>query len=122
MMSADLSLAAYGSTRGGSEWVMVVNQKEGPAFEAITAATFAPAGHRLAYVARRGGQQFVVVDSSVSPGYLNVMANQLWFSADGQHVGYLAQTAGGQNPWHAVVDGNAGPRSEERRVGKECRS
>ena len=109
MMSADLSLVAYGATRGGSEWVVVVNQKEGPAFEAITAATFAPAGHRLAYVARRGGQQFVVVDSSVSPGYLNVMANQLWFSADGQHVGYLAQTAGGQNPWHAVVDGNAGP-------------
>ena len=109
MLSADQRLVAYAATRGGSEWAMVVNQKEGPAFDTIIAATFAPAGHRLAYVARKGNEQFVVVDSSVSPGYLNVMVNQLWFSADGQHVGYIAQTAGGQNPWHAVVDGNAGP-------------
>jgi WD40 repeat protein len=109
MISADSSRVAYVATKGPSDSVMVLNQKEGPVFEGIRFAKFSPVGHRLAYIGTKGGKQYVVTDAALSAGYGAVMPNELGFSADGQHVGYTASTGEAQNPWRVVVDGKEGP-------------
>lgn len=109
MISPDLSRVAYVATKGPSDWVMVVNHKEGPVFEQIKFATFSPVGHRLAYIGTKGGKQYAVVDSTISAGYQMVAASELSFSADGKHVGYTASTGIGPNPWRVVIDGKEGP-------------
>lgn len=120
-ISADGSRVAYTASKG-SEWVMVVNHKEGPPFDSISAAWFSPVGHRLAYLAHKGNLDVVVTDSTVSPGYAGVRGgredaqNGLMFSADGQHVGYVAWSTGKQpgqfaeqNTFYVVVDGKPSP-------------
>lgn len=109
MISPDLTRVAYAATKGPSDWVMVVNQKEGPVFERISFATFSPVGHRLAYIGTKGGKQYVVIDSTISAGYALVAASELRFSADGQHVGYTASTGAPKDPWRVVIDGKEGP-------------
>lgn len=108
MISPDQKRVAYLAGKGPSDWMMVVNNKEGPAFDRISIASFSPVGHRLAYIAQKGGKNFVVVDASVSPAYDQAPANELWFSADGQHVGYLVMSGTAPTAWHAVIDGKEG--------------
>jgi Tol biopolymer transport system component len=107
MISPDLTRVAYAATRGPSAWMMVVNHQEGPVFDGIKSAAFSPVGHRLAYIGTKGGKQYVVVDSTISPGYQIV--GQSEFSADGQHFGYTASTGPGAKGWRAVIDGKEGP-------------
>lgn len=108
MISPDGSRVAYVATKGPSECVMVLNQKEGPAFDSIKFATFSPVGHRLAYIGSKGGKQYVIVDATLSPAYQMVMPGELSFSEDGKHVGYTASTGSAPSPWRVVVDGKEG--------------
>ncbi|MFN0059784.1 MAG: choice-of-anchor tandem repeat GloVer-containing protein [Planctomycetota bacterium] len=105
MISPDLTRIAYAATKGPSNWVMVINQKEGPSFDRILYATFSPVGHRLAYIALKGSKTYVVVDDTISPGYQTVMPGEMRFTADGKHFGYTASTGTGPSPWRVVVDG-----------------
>jgi uncharacterized repeat protein (TIGR03803 family) len=106
--SPDGTRFAYVASKG-SDWVMVINQKEGPAFDRINAALFSPVGHRLAYIATKAGKQQVVVDSFISNPYQNVPLSESQFSSDAQHFGFVAQSDPSVPSWHAVVDGKEGP-------------
>ncbi len=111
MISPDKTRCAYVATKGPNDAMMVVNHKEGPVFERIATAAFGPQGHRLVYIGTKGGKSYIVIDGTISPPYQQVLATEMLFSADGQHVGYAAQTAGagGTPTWHAVIDGKEQP-------------
>jgi len=117
MISPDATQVAYVATKGPTDYVMVVNHKESPVFERISAATFAPVGHRLAFVASKGGKQYLVVDGKMSPGYARVAASELAFTRTGKHLGYVVadqRTAGqGGGPWWM---GRKAPRTRASRA------
>jgi uncharacterized repeat protein (TIGR03803 family) len=106
MISADHSTVAYVAGKGPGDFVMVVNQKEGPDFDRINSAFFSPVGHRLAYVASKGTQQILVADGTAGTAYAAI--SEVTFSADGKHLAYIVR--GTENPpkTHVVLDGKDG--------------
>lgn len=109
MISPDQTRVAYAAKKGPSDCVMVVNNKEGPVFENIIYATFSPVGHRLAYIATKGGKQYVIVDATISAPYEWVMPSDFSFTADGTHYGYTAAKGAGNKSWRVVIDDKEGP-------------
>ena len=89
--SRDGSLHAY-AARKGSNWFIVVNGKEGPAFDRVIKPLFSPDGKYLVYRARKDGKRFVVVadaDGKIlrqHAAYEQVF--QPVFTADGKSVAY----------------------------------
>lgn len=107
MISPDEMRFAYVARKGTADWVMVINQKEGSAFDGINGAFFSPVGHRLMYIANKSGKQMVVVDSTISAAYPRVALPQ--FNPDGKHFGFVAQLPTNPPTYCAVVDGKEGP-------------
>jgi Tol biopolymer transport system component len=69
------------------------------------AVTVSPDSRRVAYVARRGGKQFVVVDGVEGKEYGGIGERTLLFSPDSRRVAYVARRGGKQ---FVVVDGVEG--------------
>ncbi len=109
MISPDQARVAYVAGKGPDNWMMVLNQREGPAFGQIPIAAFGPVGHRFAYIGIKGGKSYVVVDGTISSAYDYVLATEMQFSPDGQRIGYVAQSGQGMTAWHAVIDGEEQP-------------
>ncbi|TWJ32962.1 WD40 repeat protein [Geobacter argillaceus] len=87
----DGSRHAY-TARNGKNWFLVVNGKEGPAFDRVVTPMFSPDGSRLIYRARKDGKRFVVVADANGvvmrqhPNYEMVFPPV--FTADGKSVAY----------------------------------
>jgi hypothetical protein len=85
------SIHAY-AARKGKDWFVVVNGKEGPAFDRVVKPIFSPGGEKLVYRARKDGKRFIVVADesgktiSQHPAYEQVF--QPVFTADGKSVAY----------------------------------
>lgn len=90
--------------RRGRGWVMVVDGEESEVYEADGGRAgevewggkgelaFSPDGGRVAYVARKGGKDFVMLDGAAGARYDDI-AN-LAFTPDGRHVVHTARRAG----------------------------
>ena len=99
----------------GRGWVMVVDGAESELYEPDGGASgevvwsrdgrlaFSKEGGRLAYVGRKGGKEFVVLDGAAGATY-DAVAN-LDFTPDGRHVVYTARRKGKSV---VVVDGVEG--------------
>lgn len=89
--SGDGRKHAYAARRD-QNWFVVVNGKEGPAFDRVVMPVFSPDGSKLIYRVRKDGKRFVVVaDSSGKiirkhPSYEQVF--QPVFTSDGKSVAY----------------------------------
>jgi len=89
--SRDGSLHAY-TARRGNNWFVVLNGKEGSAFDRVVTPLFSPDSRQLIYRARKDGKRFVVVtdrDGNVinqHPAYEQVF--QPVFTADGKSIAY----------------------------------
>jgi WD40 repeat protein len=89
--SRDGSFHAYAAQKGES-WFVVVNGKEGPAFDRVVSPKFSPDGKFLVYRARKAGKRFVVVADTTGksirthPAYEQVF--DAVFTADGKSVAY----------------------------------
>lgn len=87
----DGSLRAY-AARQGESWSIVVNGKEGPAFDRVVTPLFSPDSRRLVYRVRQDGGRFVVIaDASGKmirkhPAYEMVFPPV--FTTDGKSVAY----------------------------------
>ncbi len=73
-------------------------------YEKIRDIQFSPNSQRVAYIAKKAGFTYVVVDGKESHGYRKVAGFR--FSADGEHYAFEAYA---QRGWVAVVDGQEGP-------------
>jgi hypothetical protein len=89
--SKDARLYVY-AARKGKNWFVVVNGKEGPAFDRVVLPVFSPDGQRLVYRARKDDKRFLVVADTAGktikqhPSYEQVF--QPGFTADGKSVVY----------------------------------
>lgn len=89
--SKDGRFYAY-AARKGKNWFVVVNGKEGPAFDKVVVPLFSPDGKFLVYRARKDGKRFAVVADTNGktirqhPAYEQVL--DLQFTADGKSVAY----------------------------------
>ena len=107
--AAALSYSKEGSSvytaRTGNNWFIVVNSKEGPAFDKVVEPMFSPDGKYVAYRARKDGKRFVVIaDTSAKtvkthPSYEQVSGVQ--FTPDGKAVAYGVKD-GKQLLWKVV--------------------
>ncbi len=118
LISADQERLAYVARKAGNRFVVVVDQVESPEYDKVLFIQFAPAGHRLIYVAQRGPKQFLVDDGKEGPSCDNVDLNQILFSPDGQRLAYLcgiratgelASHANNGDFWRIVIDGRPSP-------------
>lgn len=89
--SGDSRLYAY-AARSGENWFLVVNGKEGPAFDRVVTPLFSPDSKYIIYRARKDGKRFVVVADangkvvSQHPAYEQVF--QPVFTSDGKSIAY----------------------------------
>lgn len=89
--SGDGRFHAYAANRGERSFV-VVNGKEGPAFDRVVSPKFSPDGKFLVYRARKSGKRFVVVADTAGktiktyPVYEQVF--DVMFTGDGKSVAY----------------------------------
>ena len=89
--SRDGRYHAYAAQKGPN-WFVVVNGKEGPAFDRVVSPLFTPDGKLVVYRARKDGKRFVVVADPNGrtirqyPPYEQVF--QPVFTADGKSVAY----------------------------------
>ncbi|WP_158414155.1 TolB family protein [Geobacter pickeringii] len=89
--SSDGRYHAYAAKKG-ENWFVVVNGKEGPAFDRVVTPKFSPDGKYLVYRARKSGRRFVVVADATGktvkahPEYEQVFEVQ--FTADGKSIAY----------------------------------
>jgi S1-C subfamily serine protease/WD40 repeat protein len=126
-------LAYFASTHKNNrdEWVTVVDGKPGPIYDDVghgwppgawpCAPVFSPDGRHLAYGARRGDKQFLVVDGKQGKAH-DLPANQRGhlplptFSPDGSRLAYYVQYSAtpakesqvpgpSKDRWRVVVDG-----------------
>jgi len=83
------------AARKGERWFVVVNGKEGPAFDRVVSPTLSPDGKHLVYRARALGRRFVVVADTQGktirehPACEQVHAVQ--FTPDGRSVAYAVK-------------------------------
>jgi hypothetical protein len=88
--SPDGKRLAY-MARNDALYVMVIDGKPAGSFPIIILpAVFSSDGRRLAFAAQSNQKQVMVIDGQTGPEYDAVQIDSLAFSADGQHVAYLA--------------------------------
>ncbi|HMC53590.1 MAG TPA: hypothetical protein VKH19_00335 [Gemmatimonadaceae bacterium] len=93
---------AYAAEDADGRWRVVVNDSAGPVFDEVLygSVQFDRMGRRLAYVATRDSQAFVVIDGKVSRRWRRVQ--RITFDATGNHVAYAAFDGA---VYRVVVDG-----------------
>ncbi len=125
--SPDSESVVYVADRGGGEYVVVQDGREGPIYDDILSVQYAPAGHRLAYIATKSlsadelesmspAQQVlaighaerttVVVDGQPGPAFGKV--ENFTFSPDGKRYAYVGFGAPDREP----------PTHQEQKEGK----
>ena len=104
--SPDSRRLAYGAKREG-QWRVVVDSREGAAFDGVGNLAFSADSAHLAYAAQRGQQWHVVVDGIVGPAFDAIAAGSFVFGGSGGRSAYVGVRGSG---YHAVVDGVVGPR------------
>ncbi len=102
VFSADKKSMAYVAGDGNKNFV-VLDGKEGPAFDDIFDLRFSPVGSRLAYGARRGLEYFVVQGDKEQGPYENIQRGSLVFRSDGKDLAWAAFGADGK--WHVCLNG-----------------
>jgi len=108
VISADQQRVAYIVGLDNGKKAVVIDGTQSPAYDAVSWLGFAPAGHRFAYIAKRGNEEFCVDDGKAGLMYQNVFADNSAFSPDGAHFAYTTVAAPGGNapPVVAVQGGN----------------
>jgi hypothetical protein len=106
--SPDGAHLAYSARRDGG-WVVVADNAQGRAYEAVGPPSFSPDSRRLAHPAKLSGRWMVVTDGVAGPAYDQV-ASPSAFSRDGARTAYAAQRNG---KWLVVLDGTEGEPYEE---------
>ena len=87
------------------KWSVVLDGKQGPSYRAIGAAAFSRGGERLAYGARKGVRDAVlVIDGIEHPAQGRRIVRVLW-SPDGSHLAYVARGKFGRHSFALVHDG-----------------
>ena len=95
---------AFAARKGGS-WSVVVDDREGRQFEAVSAPEFSRDG-MLAHAALVEGRWTVVVDDVAGP-LLDVVAPPNWtFGPDGRTIAWVGYSVDGGRP---IVDSTVGP-------------
>ena len=104
LYSEDSRLTTY-AARKGDIWFIVVNGKEGPAFDKVVAPQISPDGKHVAYRARKDGKRFVVISDTFAktvgthPVYEQIF--DVKFTGDGNSVAYGVKD-GRQLIWKVV--------------------
>jgi Tol biopolymer transport system component len=93
-----------------NRWLVVEDEQEGPAFDAVFGLAFSPDGNHLAYVAKRDGKWVAIEDgkagqpfdsaTSITDG--EMLVSQITFSPDSRHTAYTSVNDG---KWSVVADG-----------------
>lgn len=80
------------TARTGNNWFIVVNGKEGPAFDRVVSPVFSPDCRKLVYRARKDGRRFVVVadknGKTIRQHSAYEQVFQPVFTSDGKSVAY----------------------------------
>ena len=89
--------------RDGNGWRVVRGEEKGPGYDGFGrgSLTLSPVGQRLAYVAIRDQEAFVVIDGKEGPHYEAVLAGTPVFNPTGKNVAYAAFKEG---MWRLYVD------------------
>ncbi|MEK7216333.1 MAG: hypothetical protein AAB289_12120, partial [Chloroflexota bacterium] len=87
--------------------IVVVDTKEGPAFDEVSGFFFSPDGQRWAYRGKRVNRWVVVTEAGESPAVEEV--GSLTFAADGR----LIYSAKRRNNWVMVIEGKESPEFDE---------
>jgi hypothetical protein len=98
---------------------VVLDGADRPELRKIIAVTFAPQGARMFYVAvRPDGRPTLFVDGTEEPAFVDLAAPGPVWSANGQHLGYVAvKVANKKAVRRVVIDGVDGPVFQ--RIGAE---
>jgi tetratricopeptide (TPR) repeat protein len=110
IFSPDGSRVAYSAQIDETKCAVVVDGRPGPEFDVVGArceisdTAFSEDGTRLAYVGRRAGKWYTVVDGQLGEAY--DVAGMPVFSPNGKRVAFAAAVSG---RWFVVVDGQAHP-------------
>ena len=102
VFSADKKAMAYVAGDGNKNFV-VLDGKEGPAFDDVYDLRFSPVGSRLVYGAQRGLEHFVVEGGKEHGPYENIQRGSLVFRPDGKDIAWAAFGADGN--WHVCLNG-----------------
>ncbi len=102
VFSADKKAMAYVAGDGNKNFV-VLDGKEGPAFDDVYDLRFSPVGSRLVYGAQRGLEHFVVEGGKEHGPYENIQRGSLVFRPDGKDIAWTAFGADGN--WHVCLNG-----------------
>jgi hypothetical protein len=73
----------------GAKTIVVVDDKESPAYETATDPTFSPDGKHVAYVAVRDRRVYPVIDGIEGPPLFKLLNNAIVFSPDSTRFGYF---------------------------------
>lgn len=103
--------SAY-AAKQGKEWLIVVDEKAGQAFESVGRPVFSPDGTHIAYVAmRKKNSEVLVVDGKVQTEFQ--AAHHPVFNPDSQHVAYSVKRD--KNRELVIEDGKERPEFVEAR-------
>jgi len=92
---------------GKSKDFIVLNGKEGRAYDSIGEFNFSPDSNQLAYVAKKEGRGFVVInekEGEIYDGYIG----RINFGPDGKELAYVVNVEGGLGKEFIVVNGKEG--------------
>ena len=91
----------------GGDWFVVVNGKEGKIYdwwEGISSPVFSPDSQKIAYVAKKDGKLFIVVNDK-EEGEIYDSVHSPVFSPDSQKIAYVANR---DNKEFVIIDGKEG--------------
>lgn len=99
--SDDGSRVAYPVLRE-SHWRVVLDGKEGPAWDGVSALTFSPGGERFVYAAVKDSVWRVVVDQTPGTSFDSLLSDSFAFDRSGRRFAYAGQRG---DSVYAVIDG-----------------
>jgi Tol biopolymer transport system component len=103
VFSPDSKRFAYAAELGDQKWTVVVDGAEGKVYDSVTIPVFSPDSSHVLHTARRGKNEFVVVDGFEGPPFSDINEGLFPFSPDGKRVAYQAQLTDGN--YVLVADG-----------------
>jgi len=111
-----LAYAAYIYIPNASKWFMVINEKEGKAYEDIIGGpVFSPDSKQLGYIALENKKYFVVISDSGGENYKESERYDLTslpvFSPNSKNFAYIVRKEG---KWQVVVNGKESGKSYDR--------